>query len=145
MGQGRTLEGAKDNRRLSTSARTTRKPPRSYRAQRGASDRGMKPIQKDKVRSTNKNRRSRISGNLPTHWPIWWPKPQGGVTTWRNSPTGKRKHTKPSFRSRTNKPRPHRGDPIAKGVNHMGEENPQEPGKLEQAGELRRGKKSRSP
>ena len=39
-------------------------------------------------------------------------------------------------------PRPHRDDPIAKGVNHMGEENPQEPGKPEQAGELRTGKKA---
>ena len=56
MGQGRTLERAKDNRRLSSSARTTRKPPRSDRKLRGASDRGSKPIQKEKVRSTYDNR-----------------------------------------------------------------------------------------
>ena len=67
MGQGRTLERAKDNRRLTSSARTTRKPPWSNRAQRGATDRGSKLIQKEKVRSTNENRRARISGNLPTH------------------------------------------------------------------------------
>ena len=54
-------------------------------------------------------------------------------------------NTRTSFRSRTNLPRPHRGDPITQGVNHMGEENPQESGKPEQAGERTTGKKARKP
>ena len=43
MGQGRILERAKDNRRHSSSARTTRKHPRSDSTLRGAADRGSKP------------------------------------------------------------------------------------------------------
>ena len=42
-------------------------------------------------------------------------------------------------------PRPRRGDPIAKVVNHMGEENPQQPAHPEQAGERRTGKKATNP
>ena len=45
MGQG-TLERAKNNRRLSSTARTTRKHTCSDRVRREASDRGSKPIQK---------------------------------------------------------------------------------------------------
>ena len=133
MGQGRTLERAKDNRRLSSSARTTRNPSCNDRALREASDRGSKPIQKEKGRSTNDNRRSRRSGNRPTHLTHKVTISRRAVTTRRNSPKRKGKHTKPTLRSRTTKPRPRRGDPIAKGVNHMGEENPQEPAEPEQA------------
>ena len=42
--------------------------------------------------------------------------------------------TKPSFRSRTNNPRPRRGDPIAKVGNPSGEEQPLEPGDPEPDG-----------
>ena len=42
--------------------------------------------------------------------------------------------TKPSFRSRTNKSRPRRGDPIAKVGNPSGEEDPLEQGELEPEG-----------
>ena len=45
VGQG-TLERAKNNRRLSSTARTTRKHTCSDRVRREASDRGSKPIQK---------------------------------------------------------------------------------------------------
>ena len=45
MGQG-TLKRAKNNRRLSSSARTTRKHTCSDRVRREASDRGSKPIHK---------------------------------------------------------------------------------------------------
>ena len=67
-------------------------------------------------------------------WPIWWLYPEGQWQHEETAQKGKRTHTKPSFRSRTNKPRPRRGDSIAKVVNHMGEENPQEPAEPEQAG-----------
>ena len=59
MGQGRNLERAKDNRRLSASVRTTRKHTCSDRARREAADRGSKPIHKEKGCSTNDHRRSR--------------------------------------------------------------------------------------
>ena len=59
MGQG-TLE---NNRRLSSTARTTRKHTCSDRVRREASDRGSKPIQKSKGRSTNANRRARKGVN----------------------------------------------------------------------------------
>ena len=51
--------------------------------------------------------------------------------------------TKPSFRSRTNEPRPRRGDPIAKVGNPSGEEDPLEQGELEPDGGRRTGKKPR--
>ena len=50
--------------------------------------------------------------------------------------------TKPSFRSRTNEPRPRRGDPIAKVDNPSGEEDPLE--QLEPDGGQRTGKKHRN-
>ena len=52
--------------------------------------------------------------------------------------------TKPSVRSKTNKPRPRRGDPIAKAGNYRGEENPPEQGELEPVGWRRTGKKPRN-
>ena len=51
--------------------------------------------------------------------------------------------TKPSFRSRTNDPRPRRGDPIAKVGNPSGEEYPLEQVDQEPDGGLRTGKKPR--
>ena len=51
--------------------------------------------------------------------------------------------SKPSFRSRTNDPRPRRGDPIAKVGNPSGEEDPLEPGDQEPDGGRRTGKKPR--
>ena len=73
-------------------------------------------------------------------------KPQTEV----RSPLNRPRHlthmvTKPSFQSRTNKPRPRRGDPITKGVNHRGEENPPGLAEPEQAGGRRTGKKSTNP
>ena len=91
MGQGRTLERAKDNRRLSSSSRTTRKHSCSDRTLREASDRGSKPIQKEKGRSTNDNRRSLRSGNRPTHLTPMVTISRRAVTTRRNSPKGKGK------------------------------------------------------
>ena len=49
--------------------------------------------------------------------------------------------TKPSFRSRTNNPRPRRGDPIAKVGNPSGEEKPQESVYQEPKGGRRAGRK----
>ena len=51
--------------------------------------------------------------------------------------------TKPSFRSRTNDPRPRRGDPISKVVNPSGEEDPLEQVDQESDGGRRTGKKPR--
>ena len=51
--------------------------------------------------------------------------------------------TKPSFRSRTNDPRPRRGDPIAKVGNPSGEEEPLEQADQEPDGGRRTGKKPR--
>ena len=53
--------------------------------------------------------------------------------------------TKPSFRLRTNEPRPRRGDPIAKVGNPSGEEDPLEQGELEPDGGRRTGTKPRNP
>ena len=92
MGQGRTLERAKDNRRLSPSARTTRKHSSSDRALREASDRGSKPIQNEKGRSTNDNRRSRISGNRPTPDPYGDYNPKGSDNT-KKQPKRERENT----------------------------------------------------
>ena len=91
MGQGRTLERAKDNRRLSSSARTTRKHTSSDRELREASDRGSKPIQKEKGLSTNYNRQSSRSGNRPTQLTNMVTISRRAVTTRRNSPKGKEK------------------------------------------------------
>ena len=86
LGQGRTLEGAKDSRSSRNTARTIYQHTRRDRVGRDAADRG--------VRSNHEL----TSG----------PDPNGD--------------TKPSFRLRTNKPRPRRGDPIAKVGNPSGEE-----------------------
>ena len=51
--------------------------------------------------------------------------------------------TKPSVRSRTNDPRPHRGDPIAKVGNPSGNENPLEQVDQEPDGGRRTGKQLR--
>ena len=56
--------------------------------------------------------------------------------------------TKPSFRSRTNDPRPRRGDPIAKVGNPSGEEKPLEALEAvdqEPNGERRAGRKHKKP
>ena len=92
MGQGRTLERVKDNRRLSSSARTTRKHSSSDRALREASDRGTKPIQKEKGRSTTDNRRTCISGNRPTPDPYGDYIPKGSDNT-KKQPKRERENT----------------------------------------------------
>ena len=53
--------------------------------------------------------------------------------------------TKPSFRSRTNDPRPSRGNPIAKVGNPSGEEKPLEPVYQEPDGGRRAGRKHKKP
>ena len=80
-----------------------------------------KPIQKEKGRSTHDNRWSHISGNRPTHLTHVVTIFRRAVTTRRNSPKGKEK-TYQTFVPIEDQPRPRRGDPIAKVVNHMGEE-----------------------
>ena len=56
-----TGERAENSQRLAAAVRTTSKRAGSYRARREASDRGSKPIRKDKGRSTNDNRRTGAS------------------------------------------------------------------------------------
>ena len=59
----------------------------------------------------------------------------------RSSVPDRKGETKPLFRSRTDNPRPRRGDPIAKVGNPSGEEKPKEPVYLEpegQAGSIRK-------
>ena len=51
------------------------------------------------------------------------------------------RETKPSFRSRTNDPRPHRGDPTAKAGNPSGEKKPLEPVDQEPDGGRKAGRK----
>ena len=56
-GKGRTLESPEPLRHAAA-VRTTRKRAGSYRVRREASDRGLKPIRKDRGLSTNDNLRS---------------------------------------------------------------------------------------
>ena len=107
MGQGRTLERAKDNR----SSRPQRVPP-------GNPPRGTGCAEKPQTEVRGRTRKLTITLD-----------PNGD--------------TKPSFRSRTNEPRPRRGDPIAKVGNPSGEEDPLEQ-KLEPDGGRRTGKKPRN-
>ena len=109
MGQGRTLERAKDKR----SPRPQRGPP-------GNPPRGTGCTEKSQTKVRGLTRKLTMT-----------PDPNGD--------------TKPSLRSRTNEPRPRRGDPIVKVGNPSGEEDPLEQGELEPDGGRRTGKKPRKP
>ena len=98
MGQGRTLERAKDNR----SSHPQRGPP-------GNPPRGTGCAEKPHTEVRGLTRKLTITLD-----------PNGD--------------TKPSYRSRTNEPRPRRSNPIAKVGNPSGEEDPLEQGELEPDG-----------
>ena len=136
MGQGRTLERAKDNRRLSASARTTGKNTCRTGSEEKPQREVRSPTIRRKGRSTHDYQRAR-----PTNtWPIWWLHPEG---------QGQHEATAQRERKNTLHLRSDRGqtsrDPITVGVKRRWEENPPELTEPEQSGGQMTGKKPMKP